>query len=131
MRYNVLLVEDDDDLRTLYGFVLANAGFQVKAVSNGFDALTELQWNSPAIIVTDLILPVLDGITFIEIIKSRSELANIPIIAMTAYGQTLQRLARSAGADLCVEKPAEISSLRDLVNSILPATINRRADDHR
>jgi len=107
-------------MRTLYGFTLANAGFQVKAVSNGFDALTELQWRCPDVILTDLAMPVLDGITLIEIIKSRAELAGIPVIAMTAYGQTLQRLAKAAGADLSVEKPSELRSVRDLVTSLLP-----------
>ena len=107
-------------MRTLYGFTLANAGFQVKAVRNGFDALTELQWHCPDVILTDLAMPVLDGITLIEIIKSRAELADIPVIAMTAYGQTLQRLAKAAGADLSVEKPTELRSVRDLVTSVLP-----------
>src|SRR5262245_56005860 len=107
-------------MRTLYAFTLANAGFQVRAVSNGFDALTELQWHCPDVIVTDLFMPVLDGKTFIEIIKNRAELANIPIIAITAYGQTLQRLAKAAGADLSVEKPANIRSICDLVTSVLP-----------
>jgi len=120
VRYSILLVEDDEALRTLYGFSLANAGYQVKAVSNGLDALTELQWHSPAVIVTDIIMPVLDGITFIEIIKSRAELANIPVIAMTAYGRTLLRLATSAGADLSVEKPIQVRSICDLVTSVLP-----------
>ena len=120
MRYRVLLVEDDDDIRTLYGFSLANAGFQVKAVRNGFDALTELQVHCPDVIITDLAMPVLDGITLIKIIKSRTELADIPVIAMTAYGRTLQRLAKSAGADLAVEKPAAFRSICDLVTSVLP-----------
>src|SRR5262245_12687025 len=106
-------------MRTLYGFTLANAGFQVKAVRNGFDALTELQWHCPDVIVTDLIMPVLDGITLIEIIKSRAEFADIPVIAMTAYGHTLQRLAKNAGADLTISKPAKLESIREVVTSIL------------
>src|SRR5215475_6260370 len=106
-------------MRTLYGFTLANAGFQVKAVKNGFDALTELQWHCPDVILTDLIMPVLDGITLIEIIKSRAELADIPVIAMTAYGHTLQRLAKSAGADLAIAKPAELRSIRELITNVL------------
>ena len=120
MRYSVLLVEDDDEMRTLYGFILANAGFQVRAVRNGFDALTELQWSRPDVIVTDLSMPVVDGITLIEIIKSRAEFAGIPVIAITSYGRTLQRLATSAGADLAVSKPSEFRSICDLVTSVLP-----------
>jgi len=120
VRYNILLVEDDDDMRTLYGFILANAGFQVRAVRDGFDALAELQSHFPDVILTDLAMPTVDGITLIEIIKSRSELADIPVIAMTAYGQTLQRLAKSAGAEVAVAKPAESKSICDLVTSVLP-----------
>ncbi len=107
-------------MRTLYGFILANAGYQVKAVRNGFDALAELQVHFPDVILTDLAMPVVDGITLIEIIKNRAELAEIPVIAMTAYGNTLRRLAKSAGADLAVEKPVEIKSICDLVTSVLP-----------
>ena len=118
-RYKVLLVEDDDNIRTLYGFILANAGFQVKAVKNGFDALTELQTYCPDVIVTDLAMPVVDGVTLIEIIKSRAELADIPVIAMTAHDQTLQSLAMTAGAYIAIEKPAELSSICDLVTSVL------------
>ena len=120
MRHSVLLVEDDDDLRALYGFSLANSGLRVKAVRNGLDALTELQAHCPDVIVTDLAMPVIDGITLIGIIKKKAELAAIPIIAMTAYGQNLQNLAKSAGADLAVEKPAEIKSFCELVTSVLP-----------
>jgi CheY-like chemotaxis protein len=120
VRYSVLLVEDNDEMRTLYGFILANAGFQVKAVRNGFDALTELQWRRPDVIVTDLSMPVVDGITLIEIIKSKAELDGIPVIAMTSYGRTLQRLATAAGADLAVAKPSESKTICDLVTSVLP-----------
>jgi len=119
VRYSVLLVEDNDEMRTLYGFILANAGFQVRAVRNGFDALTELQWRRPDVILTDLSMPVVDGITLIEIIKSKAEFAGIPVIAVTSYGRTLQRLATSAGADLAVAKPSESRSICDLVTRVL------------
>ncbi len=122
VRHSVLLVEDDDDLRALYAFILANAGFRVKAVRSGFDALTELQAYCPDVILTDLAIPAIDGVTLIGIIKSKAELAGIPIIAMTAYGQNLQDLAKSAGADLAVEKPVEVKSICDLVNSVLQHT---------
>ena len=119
-RYSVLLVENDDDLRSLYGFTLANAGFQLKAVKNGFEALVELQEYHPDVIVTDLIMPIVDGVTLIELIRSREEFADIPIIAMTAYGQSLQRLAKSAGADMTIEKPSDFRSVCDLVTNVLP-----------
>jgi CheY-like chemotaxis protein len=115
----VLLVEDDDDLRALYGFFLASAGFQVKAVKDGFEALSELQDQVADVIVTDLSMPVLDGIELIGIIKNRVDLANIPIIAMTSYGQTLQERAITAGADKVAGKPTDSRTLRNLIDSVL------------
>ena len=120
MRHSVLLVEDDDVLRALYGFVLANCGYKVTGVRNGADALAELQAYRPDVILTDLAIPGPDGVTLIRIIKSKAELADIPLIAMTAYGHNLLSLANSAGADLAVEKPVDVKTLCDLVTSVLP-----------
>jgi len=119
-RHRVLLVEDDDDMRVLYGFILASAGFRVRAVKNGLQALVELQEQSPDVIVTDLAMPVVDGLELIRTIKNRAELADIPVIAVTSYGQNLQERARLAGADKAVEKPAEYQSVCDIITSVLP-----------
>ena len=116
----VLLVEDDDDLRTLYGFALANAGFKVKAVRNGLEALYELQEVRPDVILTDLAMPVVDGLELIQTIKFRTELSDIPVIAMTSFGETLQKHARLAGADKAVEKPTKYKAVSDIVTSVLP-----------
>jgi len=116
----VLLVEDDDDLRTLYSFALSNAGFKVKAVRNGLEALTELQDLRPDVILTDLAMPVVDGIELIHRIKYRTELSDIPVIAMTSFGETLQRHARLAGADKAIEKPTKYRAVCDIVTSVLP-----------
>jgi len=120
VRHNILLVEDDDNTRALYGFTLANAGFRVKGVRNELEALTELEEHLPDVIVTDITMPVVDGLRFIEIFKNKAEFANIPVIALTEYGQNLQGLAKSAGADLAVEKPIDTRLLCDLVTSVLP-----------
>ena len=120
MRSRILLVEDDDDMRALYCFTLASAGFRVNAVKDGFEALTELQLLHPDIIITDLAMPGIDGIQLIGIIKSKVELAEIPVIAITAYGKSLQRRAKSAGADLSVDKPDQSRDLCDLVTRVLP-----------
>jgi len=73
-------------------------GFRVKAVKNGFEAIAELQEHRPDLIVADLVMPVADGLNFIKIVKSTSEFADIPVLAVTAYGGELEDLAMSAGA---------------------------------
>ena len=112
--------KDDDDTRALYGFIMASAGFKVKAVKNGLEALAELQEHRPDVIITDLVMPVVDGLQLIRIVKNRAELANIPVVAVKAYGQDLQERARSAKADKVVEKPAEYRSVCDIIASVLP-----------
>jgi CheY-like chemotaxis protein len=119
-RRHVLLVEDNDDTRALYGFILANAGFKVRAVKNGLEAIVELQDSLPDVIVTDLVMPVVDGLELISIVKNRAEFAGIPVIAMTAHGQDLQERARSAEADKVVEKLSGFRSVCDVVTSVLP-----------
>jgi CheY-like chemotaxis protein len=119
-QHRVLLVEDDDDTRALYGFILASAGYKVKAVKNGLEALAELQEHRPDVIVTDLVMPVVDGLQLIRIVKNRAELANIPVIAVTAHGQNLQERARSAKADKVIEKPADYRSVCDIITSVWP-----------
>jgi CheY-like chemotaxis protein len=116
----ILLVEDDDDIRTLYGFFLASCGFKVKAVKNGCEALVELQDYSADVILTDIAMPVLNGIELIEIVKNRTELADIPIVAVTSYGNNLQQRAVAAGADKVAAKPTDSQTLCDLVTSVIP-----------
>lgn len=120
MRHSVLLVENDDDARTLYSFILASGGFKVRAVKNGLEAITDLQEHRPDVIVTDLVMPAVDGLQLIRTIKNRAEIANIPVIAVTDYGQDLQEQAMSAEADKVVEKPADYRSICDIITSVLP-----------
>jgi len=93
-------------------------GFRVKAVKNGFEAIAELQEHRPDLIVTDLILPVVDGLNLIKIVKSKSELADIPVIAVTSYGGELEELAISAGADKVIKKSVECSPVCDLISGV-------------
>jgi len=115
----ILLVENDGDARSLYGFMLANAGFQIMAVENGLEALIALQEYRPDLIITDVAMPVISGVDLIKIIKSRADYADLPVIAITAHGEKIRRLARSAGADEAVDKPIRDDELRDLISRVL------------
>ena len=94
-------------------------GFRVKAVKNGFEAIAELQEHRPDLIVTDLVLPVVDGLNLISIVKGNLEFADIPVIAVTAYGGELEELAMSAGADRVIKKSAGCDPVCDLISSLL------------
>ena len=94
-------------------------GFRVKAVKNGFEAIAELQEHRPDLIVADLVMPVADGLNLIKIVKSSSEFADIPVLAVTAYGGELEDLAMSAGAYQVINKSVECSSVCELITDLL------------
>jgi two-component system, cell cycle response regulator DivK len=116
-RLNVLLVEDDPDARGLYGYMLALAGYKVKAVSNGLEAFAEIQVNRPDVIVTDIAMPVLSGVDLIMAVRSDDELADLPVVAITSFGENLREQARAAGATESIDKPTELARIRDAIDS--------------
>jgi CheY-like chemotaxis protein len=124
-RLNVLLVEDDADARALYGYMLALAGYKVKAVSNGLEAFAELQVNRPDVIVTDIAMPVLSGLDLIVAVRSNDELADLPVVAITSFGESLREEARAAGATYSIDKPTELARMREVIDAAVsspPAT---------
>jgi CheY-like chemotaxis protein len=118
-RLKILLVEDDDDVRVLYSYMLAAAGYKVKAVRNGLEAFAEIQINRPDIIVTDILMPGLNGLDLIVAVRSNDELANLPVVAITSCGETIQEEARAAGATAVIDKPTELARMREVIEDAL------------
>ncbi len=119
-RLKILLVEDDDDARALYGYMLASAGYKVKAVRNGLEALAEIQVNRPDVIVTDIAMPVFSGLDLIVAVRSNDELADLPVVAITSFGEKLQEQARAAGATDAIDKPTEPARMREVIDAAVP-----------
>jgi CheY-like chemotaxis protein len=116
-RLKVLLVEDDDDTRALYVYMLATAGYRVNAVSNGLEALAEIQVNRPDVIVTDILMPVLSGLDLIVAVRSDNELVDLPVVAITNFGENFREQARVAGAADAIDKPTEIERMREVIEA--------------
>jgi CheY-like chemotaxis protein len=121
-RLNVLLVDDDADARALYSYMLALAGYRVKAVSNGLQAFAELQVNRPDVIVTDIAMPVLSGLDLIVAVRSNHELADLPVVAITSFGENLREQARAAGATDSIDKPTEMARMREVIDAAISHT---------
>jgi two-component system, cell cycle response regulator DivK len=116
-RLNVLLVEDDAEARALYVYMLALAGYKVSAVQNGLEAFAEIQVNRPDVIVTDIAMPVLSGLELIVAVRSDDDLANLPVVAITAFGERLREEARAAGATDSIDKPTELARMREVIDA--------------
>jgi CheY-like chemotaxis protein len=116
-RLKILLVEDDAESRALYIYMLALAGYKVSAVRNGLEAFAEIQVNRPDVIITDIVMPVLNGLDLIIAVRSDDALADLPVVAITSFGENLREQARAAGATESIDKPTELAKMREVIDA--------------
>ena len=116
-RLKILLVEDDAESRALYVYMLALAGYKVSAVRNGLEAFAEIQLNRPDVIVTDIVMPVLSGLDLIIAVRSDYDLAHMPVVAITSFGENLREQARAVGATESIDKPTELAKMREVIDA--------------
>jgi CheY-like chemotaxis protein len=108
----VLLVEDDDDARKVYGAMLRHHGFEVIEAANGAEAVTRAFERAPDLILMDMNLPQVDGWEAARRIKSDERAAVVPLLAFSALIDSIADLRReSALFDGFIAKPVSPSEL--------------------
>ncbi|RME04794.1 MAG: response regulator [Planctomycetota bacterium] len=124
----ILIVEDDDNLREMYRQLLLAEGYQCRLASNGKEALSHLESNPPPQgILLDLLMPQMDGFEFLEVMRRNSRWQSIPIIIITGKElSTEERTLLKKGTQYILEKskfsPSEIDRhIRNIVQSIVLA----------
>jgi len=124
----VLVVEDEASIASFISLYLKNAGYRVKAVSSGGDALAQVELEQPALIVLDLMLPDMDGIDVCRRIRQRKD---IPILMLTARDEDVDKIiGLEVGADDYMTKPFNPRELVARVKSIpRRSTPARRASE--
>lgn len=120
MSKTVLLVEDFADTRSFMKILLECNGYKVIEAENGKEAVESAQHNNPDIILMDLSLPVMDGITATEIIRKFDGCETIPIIAVTAHSDSYFKKAMAAGCSDVLAKPLDINYFETMLNHYLP-----------
>lgn len=96
----ILLVDDDADTRDVYANFFQESGFLVEEAENGLDALQRIQAAKPDIIISGIIMPKMDGFTFVQALKQSVETAQIPIIFLSHLGrQEDQYRSKELGVD--------------------------------
>src|SRR4051812_4019857 len=110
---SILVVDDSAELRKTIVRMLAKAGHEVRDASNGAAALRELERGSFDLVVTDIVMPDMEGLELIRQVKKNH--ADLPIIAMSGGGRgsvdDYLKLATSFGAAKTLEKPFQIADL--------------------
>ncbi len=101
----VLVVDDDNMVRELEALCLERVGFQVRKASDGTGAVKEVESGGVDVVVVDLMMPVMDGIHFLEWLRTEAE-SDIPVMVLTAaVEQQIERRVREAGANMIAYKP--------------------------
>ena len=117
--HTVLVVDDIDDARELFGYVLRWSGFQVVEAASGAEAVQQACAHVPSVILMDLFMPGVDGVTAARQIKEDPRLRHIPIIAWTARPTAVENHPSLFAA--VVGKPATPDAILGTIRSLLPA----------
>lgn len=115
----VLLVEDAPFLRYAFGRLLRMHGFEVMEANDGREALEMIAEFQPHLVLTDLMMPVMDGVELIQRLHDDPETADIPVVAITADAtEQAERKARQAGAVDFITKPIDLPALLDRLRAL-------------
>ena len=116
----ILVVEDSKDTRNVLGFSLMKYGYKVVTAINGQEAVEVALRERPNIILMDLNMPLMDGLTATERMREHEELSKVPILAVTAYDTYgMKEAAEAAGCDGYIKKPIDFNRLDTILRRIL------------
>jgi DNA-binding response OmpR family regulator len=117
----ILIADDARESRKLMRLFLERENYKVIEVSNGEDAMREIEKNKPDLLILDLVMPVMDGMCVALELGKKPETSSIPIIISTSHGKLVNLL--TLGASTCVkdsiDKPFKPEELVKKVNRIL------------
>ncbi|MCB0078420.1 MAG: response regulator transcription factor [Anaerolineales bacterium] len=122
MSQSILLVEDDDILRDALAYRLQEEGYEVREARDGDAALSEARRLPPDLVVLDVMLPRLDGLSVCRILRAESE---TPIILLTARaGEVDKIIGLESGADDYVTKPFSTGELLARIRAVMRRTVS-------
>ena len=118
-----LVVEDSPTMRQLIAFSLKRfEGCRIVEAVDGVDALKKLSTDKVDMIVTDINMPVMDGLKLVKLVRENAKLKHLPIIIITTEGAEEDReRGLRLGANAYIAKPIQSSNLIKTITSLLPA----------
>lgn len=116
----ILVVDDFDDTRLLLRTWLQRRGFRVLEAQDGLEAVALATAELPDLIIMDMEMPHLDGLSATRRIRENENLSNVPIVAVSAYGaDQFRELALAAGCDEYVSTPFEPVALEGIIRALI------------
>lgn len=121
MSKTALVIDDSLTFRQMVSMALTDAQFTVIEASNGQEALDKLTGKKVDIIISDVNMPVMDGITFVKNARARPGTKTTPILMLTTESQTeVKQQGKAAGATGWIVKPFNAAQLLKVVSDLLP-----------
>jgi two-component system chemotaxis response regulator CheY len=121
MTRKIMVVDDSNVMRQMVSFTLREAGFEVLEAENGRDALNKLDGHCLDLILTDLNMPLMDGITFIRNVRTLPATSYTPILMLTTESQVEKKMqGKEAGATGWIVKPFDPPKLLAVIARVLP-----------
>ncbi len=121
MSKKVLIVEDYEDTRNFMKFLLEGYGYKVFEATDGREAVESVKKDFPDLVLMDMAMPQMDGLTATRIIRTCDGASKLPIIAVSAHGESYYRKAIEAGCDDLINKPLDFDKLDTILHHYLAA----------
>ena len=116
----ILVVDDFDDTRLLLRTWLERRGFRVVEAENGIQAINQAETESPDLIIMDMQMPQLDGLSATRRIRKLKSMNSVPIVAVSAYGaDQFREQALAAGCNEYVSTPFEPATLEGIIRNLV------------
>jgi len=120
MPKKVLIVEDYEDTRNFMKFLLEGYGYKVFEATDGQEAVDSVKQHFPDLVLMDMAMPQMDGLTATKIIRNYNGTSKLPpIIAVTAHGESYYKKAIEAGCDDLINKPLDFAKLDSILHQYL------------
>lgn len=117
---SALVVEDSPTMQEIVSLILTNAGFRVTRANNGEEGLGALSGEAFDVIITDLNMPIMDGLTFVRSLRELPRFQRTPVLMLTTEkSDEKQHAGRMAGATEWLTKPLDPRKLLSVVDRVL------------
>ena len=125
----ILLVDDEPGIReSVQAYLNYNEDWQVEVASNAHEGWDKIQQQIPDLIISDIMMPEVDGLEFLAQLKEDSRYRDIPVVFLTAKGMTSDRIeGYTAGCDAYLPKPFDPDELEAIVRNLLEKRKQRQA----
>jgi DNA-binding NarL/FixJ family response regulator len=128
MAGQLLLVDDEPGLREAVQAYLEDSGFTVDVASNARDGLEMARQKLPDLVITDIMMPQVDGYQFLQQLREEPQFKGLPVVFLTARGMTSDRIqGYNAGCDAYLSKPFDPDELVAIVTNLLKQATARSA----